>query len=116
MYEQVKLSVHAAKERGGIEYSSTHSYARRNIEVSVKSHTLAYFLLGREQHIPIEQDAGWATKPVWEVWRTEKSLSPVGIRTPDCPVRSQVTIGHVPPPLSSHDSHLKCHLLSKRPA
>jgi len=34
--------------------------------VSDQSRTQAYFPLGREQPIPIEQDAGWAAEPVWD--------------------------------------------------
>jgi hypothetical protein len=36
--------------------------------------------------VPIVQEAGWATGPVWT--GTEK-LTPTGIRTPDLPTRSQ---------------------------
>jgi hypothetical protein len=58
--------------------------------------------------VPIAQDADWATEPVWALCRTENSLSLAGIRTPDYPVRSQVTIDQVvPAPLCSRDSHLK---------
>jgi len=37
-------------------------------------------------------EAGWTPEPVWTLWRTEKSLTTTGIRTPDHPVRSLVAV------------------------
>jgi len=36
--------------------------------------------------VPIIQEAGWAPGPVW---RGAENLAPTGIRSPDCPARSQ---------------------------
>jgi hypothetical protein len=36
--------------------------------------------------VPIVQDAGWAPGPVWTF---AKNLASTGIRSPDCPARSQ---------------------------
>jgi len=37
--------------------------------------------------VPIVQEAGWAPKPVWT---GAENLAPTGIRSPDCPARSQL--------------------------
>ena len=36
--------------------------------------------------VPIVQEAGWAPGPVWT---GTENLAPIGIRSPDCPARSQ---------------------------
>ena len=36
--------------------------------------------------VPIVQEAGWAPGPVWT---GAENLAPTGIRSPDCPARSQ---------------------------
>ena len=36
--------------------------------------------------VPIEQEAGWATGPVW---KGAENLAPTGIRSPDRPARSE---------------------------
>jgi hypothetical protein len=48
----------------------------------------AYFTPGKDK-VPIAQEAGWATGPVW---RGAKNLAPTGIRSPDRPARSSVAI------------------------
>jgi len=40
----------------------------------------------RKDPVPIVQEAGWAPGPVWT---GAKNLAPTGIRSPDCPARSQ---------------------------
>ena len=36
--------------------------------------------------VPIVQEAGWAPQPVWT---DAENLAPTGIRSPDCPARSE---------------------------
>jgi len=38
--------------------------------------------------MPIGYEAVWATEPIWSRWWGEKSLAPIGTRTPDHPARS----------------------------
>ena len=53
--------------------------------VSGQQHAPAV-LYPRKDPVPIVQEAGWATGPVWT---GAKNLAPTGIRFPDRPVRSQ---------------------------
>jgi len=51
-------------------------------------HATAALYPGKDP-VPIVQEAGWAPGPVW----TEaENLAPTGIRSPDRPARSSVTI------------------------
>jgi hypothetical protein len=43
------------------------------------------FIPGKDP-VPTAQEAGWAPGPVW---KSAKNLAPTGIRSPDCPARSQ---------------------------
>jgi hypothetical protein len=43
-------------------------------------------LYSRENSVPIVQEAGWASGPVWTC---AKNLTSIGIRSPDHPARSQ---------------------------
>jgi hypothetical protein len=55
--------------------------------VSGQLHTQARLPPGKEPPVPIECEAGWATEPVWTLWRRGKYLAPVDNRTPaDHPV------------------------------
>jgi hypothetical protein len=51
------------------------------MEVSGQLH--APSALPSEKDLPlfIEQEAGWAPKPVWKLWRRDKILAPAGTRT-----------------------------------
>jgi len=40
--------------------------------------------------VPIEQEAGWASEPVWT---DAENLAPTGIRSPDRPARSESLYG-----------------------
>jgi hypothetical protein len=40
------------------------------------------FTPGKQPPVPIVQEAGWASEPVWTLWRREQSLSPTRIQTP----------------------------------
>jgi len=44
------------------------------------------FTLGKDP-VPIVQEAGWAPGPVWA---GAENLAPTGIRSMDCPARSQL--------------------------
>jgi hypothetical protein len=48
-------------------------------EVSGQLHTPASLPLRKELLIPIGEEAGWTTEPVWTLWRIEKSLALLGI-------------------------------------
>jgi predicted membrane protein len=48
----------------------------------------SHFTPGKDP-IPIVQEAGWAMGPVWT---GAENLAPTGIRSPDRPARSSVTI------------------------
>jgi hypothetical protein len=37
-----------------------------------------HFTPGERFPVPIGQEGGWASEPVWTLWRKEKSLAPVG--------------------------------------
>ena len=56
---------------------------RRGWGVSVTPRPL--FTPGKDP-VPIVQEAGWAPGPVWTA---AEKLAPTGIRSPDCPARSQ---------------------------
>jgi len=45
--------------------------------------------------VPIEQEAGWAPKTVWTFLEKRKSLA--GIRTPNCPARTLLSIHYTIP-------------------
>ena len=45
-------------------------------------------LLVRKKTVTIEQETGWAPEAVWTILRTEKSLVPAGLQTPNRPARS----------------------------
>ena len=47
--------------------------------------------------VPIVREAGWVPGPVWT---SAENLSPVGIRSPDCPARSQSIPTTLPGPRS----------------
>ena len=57
---------------------------RRGWGVSVTP--LPLFTPGKDP-VPIVQEAGWAPGPVWTI---SENLAPTGIRSPDCPVHSQL--------------------------
>jgi hypothetical protein len=48
--------------------------------------------------VPTAQETGWAPESVWKILRTEKSLDPAEIGTPDRPVRSLVSEHAIPVP------------------
>ena len=65
--------------------------------VEVQLHTFLTSVLDgvvgfRVWPIPIEQQTDCALESIWTIWKREKSLAAVDIRTPDCAVRSLVTI------------------------
>jgi hypothetical protein len=41
------------------------------MEVSGQLHAPAALPPGKEPHLPVEQEAGWAPEPVWATWRSE---------------------------------------------
>jgi len=45
-----------------------------NVEVSGHCHSLAALSMGTESPV------GWAQKPVWKLWRKEKSVAPGGMK------------------------------------
>ena len=55
------------------------------MEVGGQRHAPAAFTPGKDP-VPIVQEAGWASGPIWAV---EENLAPTGIRSPDRPVRRQ---------------------------
>jgi len=54
-------------------------------EVGGQRHAPAAFT-PRIDPVPIVQEAGWAPEPVWT---GAENLVPTGIRSPDCPARSE---------------------------
>jgi hypothetical protein len=67
--------------RGGI--APTHSRPRHYVGVSGQNHAPAALLPpGKEHPLPIVQEAGWASEPVWTQRIEEKSSAPAGDRTP----------------------------------
>jgi hypothetical protein len=61
--------------RGGI--APTHSRPRHYMGVSGQCHAP-----GKGPPVPIVQEAGWASEPVWTQRIEEKSFAPAGDRTP----------------------------------
>ena len=53
--------------------------------VGSQRHAPAAFTPGKDQ-VPIVQQAGWASEPVWT---SAENLAPTGIRSPDLPARSE---------------------------
>jgi hypothetical protein len=53
--------------------------------VGGQHHAPAAFTSGKDP-VPIVQDAGWASEPVWI---GAENLAPTGIRSPDLPARSE---------------------------
>jgi hypothetical protein len=43
-------------------------------------HTSLIFLHGKDHPVRDEHEAGWAPKPVWSLWKKEKSFASVGNR------------------------------------
>jgi hypothetical protein len=53
------------------------------MEVSGEIQAPAALPLGKVPAVPIGQEAGWASEPVWTLWRIKKPFSsPAGNRTP----------------------------------
>jgi hypothetical protein len=67
--------------RGGI--APTHSRPRHLMGVCGQHHAPAALLPpGKGPPVPIVQEAGWASEPVWTQRLQEKSFAPAGDRTP----------------------------------
>jgi hypothetical protein len=67
--------------RGDI--APTHSYPRHYMGVSGQRHAPAVlYPRGKGPPIPIVQEAGWVTEPVWTQRLEENSSASVGDRTP----------------------------------
>jgi hypothetical protein len=45
------------------------------MEVGGQLHALAALILGKKPPVPIVQEDGWASEPVWMLWNREKSLA-----------------------------------------
>jgi hypothetical protein len=54
--------------------------------VGVQRHFPAAFFPRERETVPTVQEAGWAPGSVWTV---AENLAPTGIRSPDCPARSE---------------------------
>jgi hypothetical protein len=65
-----KVSVHALKACGEWRYSSADSQPRHQVEMSGQIRTSPTLL--------VEECAGWASEPVWTLWKSEKSVVPTG--------------------------------------
>jgi hypothetical protein len=48
------------------------------MEVSRQLHVCDALPPEKHPPVPIVEEAGWATHPIWTVWSREKSLAPVG--------------------------------------
>jgi hypothetical protein len=66
------------------------------MEVIGQPHAPLALLLGKEPLMPIEKKAGWAPEPVWTFGRSEKSLTPAGIQTPNHPAHKLVIVLTMP--------------------
>jgi hypothetical protein len=74
-------TVEALGGRGGI--APTHSQHRHLMGVSGQRHAPAALLPpGKGPPVPIVQEAGWASEPVWTQRLEEKYFAPAGDRTP----------------------------------
>jgi hypothetical protein len=56
-------------------YRSTFSWPRHLLEVSGQIHAPAALPLGKEPPVPIGEEGGWATEPVWTTWRRQNCWS-----------------------------------------
>ena len=53
---------------------------------NLRTFTSTTYTLGYEDPVPILQEVGWASGPVWI---GAENLAPTGIRSPDVPARSE---------------------------
>ena len=85
LVQALRLCTGRTAHRGsrGIALPFLDHGTRRGWRVSVRPQPL--FTHGKDP-VPIVQEAGWAPGPVF---RGEENLAPTGIRSPDCPARSQ---------------------------
>jgi hypothetical protein len=78
------VPLHAMVALGGRgSIAPTHSWPRHQMGVSGQSHApAALYPRGNDPSVPIVQEAGWASEPVWTQRLEEKSFAPAGDRTP----------------------------------
>jgi hypothetical protein len=75
----IKLSLclikqHAMKTSVRVEINLHHSWPRHWMEVIGQLHAPAAVPQGKLRAVPIGQEAGWATEPVWTLWSRETSV------------------------------------------
>jgi hypothetical protein len=85
LVQELRFCTGRTAHRGsrGMAVSLLDHGTRRGWGVSITPRPL--FTTGKEP-VPILQEAGWAPGPVWT---GAENLAPTGIRSPDCPARSQ---------------------------
>jgi hypothetical protein len=62
------------------------------MELSAQIQTLSTLAAGKEPLVSVKHEVGWASDPVWTVWRRENSFATAGKETMDCPAYSLVTL------------------------
>jgi hypothetical protein len=85
LVQALRLCVGRTAHRGsrGIPLPFHDHSIRRGEGASLRPRPL---ITPRKVQVPIVQEAGWAPGPVWT---GAENLEPTGIRSPDCPTRSQ---------------------------
>jgi hypothetical protein len=80
------------------------------VEVSGQLHAPAVLPTGKEPLVPIGQEVGWTSEPVWTIWRKENS-SPYWDSNSDPsvvqPVASRYTDYAIPAPVTLLTIHKK---------
>jgi hypothetical protein len=92
-------------------YRSTFSWPRHYLEVSGQLHALAALPPEKEPQVPIGQEDGWNSEPVWTIWRSENSW-PHRDSNSDSSVVQPVTSRYTDYSIPAPDKHKYLYVIS----